>query len=400
MSLIHDLSFLAVRPFLGEAGDALLAFVNDRFGDHTRRVTRALETSSERAWRSLEFALGEAAWWEQVPLSMAAREEQAFRAQVKAFLDSIPEVVFPGDPTTFRRRCLKELRGARKVGLVPGRGLAVDALAARGQALAGHADPMRHLEADRQAVTRLAGILRREGYGDLAQYVELRPANGEPLLVVSVRYFFRRELEGDPRLAATLAQARQERLSATLEAGLDGLHGVLKHHGEAAEELLTGMAGLVERTHAEVKQLRQAVEQGQAAVLATEAQMRDDVRALREQLEKQGKQIEELHQALVRVLEGEKGAPDSLRFAAGAPRAVSFPSQPPPRSGTIYDALPADPPGGAPPGPGKPLLSPLFTAGPPPIEPPAPVEGTAPASKRRRRLLSPLFDPPPGEKQN
>src|SRR5262245_27074215 len=349
MSLIHDLSFLAVRPFLGEAGDALLAFFNNRFGDHTRRVTLALEVAAERAWRSLEFTLGRTGWWEAVPLSMAAREERAFRAQVKSFLDSVPPVILPGDPDTFRARCLTELRSARKVGLVPGRGLAVDELASRGLTLAGHSDPLRHLEADRQAVGRLAETLRREGYADLGHYLELRPARGEPLLVLSVRYFFRREVEADPRLAATLAHAKQERMSAVLESGFETLHLVLKQHGEAAEEVLSGVAGLVGQTHEEVKQTH------------------EDVRALREQLEKQGQQIQELYQALL---------------------ALS-------RQGQASQEQPPTCPRGR---SGKPLLSPLFAAGLPsgqaPAAPPAPEAG-APPPKPRRRLLSPLFEPPP-----
>jgi hypothetical protein len=311
MSLIHDLSFLAVRPFLGDAGDAFLGFLGNRFGDHTRRVTMALEVAGERAWRSLEFALGEAWWWQRVPLRLAAREEQAFRAQVKAFLDSVPPVHLPGDPETFRGRCLKELRGARKVGLVPGHGLGIDALAARGQVLAGNADPLRHLEADRQAVARLSARLRQEGYPNLAHYAELRPAGGEPLLVVSVRYFFRREVEADPRLAATLGHARQERLGGAVEAGLDGLHTVLKQHGEAAEQLLSGVTGLLEQTHTDLQGLRHV-----------EEQTRDDVRALREQVERQGRLIEELYRVMLTLT----GGPPGSRVPPPAPEKVPPPA--------------------------------------------------------------------------
>src|SRR3954466_5999196 len=73
----------------------------------------------------------------------------------------------------------------------------------------------------------IADELRREGYPLLARYVELRPGGRATLPAWAARFFFRREVEGDPRLSAALTLDRLEgtkddltRLRAMFEAKL------------------------------------------------------------------------------------------------------------------------------------------------------------------------------------
>src|SRR5262249_52019661 len=68
-------------------------------------------------------------------------------------------------------------------------------------------DPEALLEAEWQEVHLLADLLRRAGHPTLAYLVALRVGDETPLLVLAVRFFFRREVETDPELFPTLAWA-------------------------------------------------------------------------------------------------------------------------------------------------------------------------------------------------
>lgn len=69
MNLALNLATLAVRKLVdgactavgvGEVGEVavgVVAFLNERFTDHSQRLTVALQHANERAWRSLELSL-------------------------------------------------------------------------------------------------------------------------------------------------------------------------------------------------------------------------------------------------------------------------------------------------------------------------------------------------------
>jgi hypothetical protein len=66
MGVFLNLSVLALRQVvqgaanavgLGAAGDAVIGFLGDHFTDHSRRLTNALQSANDRAWRALELAL-------------------------------------------------------------------------------------------------------------------------------------------------------------------------------------------------------------------------------------------------------------------------------------------------------------------------------------------------------
>ncbi len=85
----------------------------------------------------------------------------------------------------------------------------------------------------------IATDLRARGFVALASFLALRPdADGEPLLAVAVRYYFRLAVEDDPRLFQGLAFAQLERIGrsqddtttalAGVAARLDALHTTLR----------------------------------------------------------------------------------------------------------------------------------------------------------------------------
>src|SRR5262245_51946542 len=115
MGLFRSLSGLVLRQVLAEQADALMGLLGDRFADNSRRLEQALGRSAERAWRALEVALAGPSLWQSACDLLGSRDDARLRKQVQTFLDRMP-----GCPGPFRLECLKELRGARRVRLVPG----------------------------------------------------------------------------------------------------------------------------------------------------------------------------------------------------------------------------------------------------------------------------------------
>jgi hypothetical protein len=235
MGIVQTLSTLALRQLiegacanvgasaLSCAGDAVAGFLVQHFTDHSQRLTRALQNANDRAWRSLEITLAGDNLWDRCMGLLAQREEQAFRQQVQAFLVTTPLAELPNQRAEFCQLCLRDLRAARKAGLLTSGTLTPKELARHTRAFARFADPQGLLEAEWGAVKGMAQELVQRGYTNLAQLLALRPTQGAPLLVIAVRYFFRREVEADEQLFRGLAWASWTALTATQKTGLDSL---------------------------------------------------------------------------------------------------------------------------------------------------------------------------------
>jgi hypothetical protein len=267
MSAVQSLSTLAVRslfegfcnsigfPLGPAAADAASRFLTGRFVDHSQKLHEILGRATDRAWRALELALAGDSWWDRVKTLLHSREEQAFREQVGAFLRVTPLDNLPFHPPAFRANALRDLRAARKAGLLAG-SLDTATLAQQGAAFARYADPVAVLEAEWQTLGTLIEQLRGAGHRDLADFLALRPVAEMPLLVVAVRYFFRREMEDDPALMAALSFAKLEQLSSTQEAGFDALSSLLAKNTQRLDGLLEQALTLLTETHADVKEIK------------------------------------------------------------------------------------------------------------------------------------------------
>ncbi|MGL4551838.1 MAG: hypothetical protein ACRC33_11685, partial [Gemmataceae bacterium] len=253
MRLLLRLSLVAVNQVLGDRAAPLAAFLDDRFGDHAGRAGEALFRANDRAWWALELAVTGESMWRSFTGMLGGADEKAMERQVRAFLRSLPAAELPGDPEAFKREVRSEIQAARRVRLIPG-----EKPTASDRAVA--ADLSRQVDAERAALAGVAGELRREGYARLATYVELRQPGGQPLLATAVRYFFRREVENDPRLAAGLTADRLEGLGATQRDGFDQLHKALTDHGGRLEGMLTEAVELARGTRADVAATRGGVD--------------------------------------------------------------------------------------------------------------------------------------------
>ena len=247
MSIVRSLSILALRQAaagacqtLGLIGiDAAAEFLKGRFTDNSRLLSQALQGAAAKAWQSLEIALaGESLWTRLTDRA----EDKAFREQVRAFLDSQPLGGLPSHGAEFRNEALRQLREARKANHFHGDTSEPRAMARQAGHLARFRDPTRQLDMEWQAVGQIANELRRARYIALADLLVLRTGKDEPpLLVLAVRYFFRRAIESDQALFQGLAFARLESLAQMHAEAYDALHLALSAHDLQLEE---GLASL------------------------------------------------------------------------------------------------------------------------------------------------------------
>src|SRR5262245_40246105 len=102
MAIVQQLSVVAVRSLFegfcrsigfeagAAASDAAIKFRGSCCVDHSARLGDALQRATGNAWRALELALAGDTWWDKVKVTLARKEDQAFREQVGAFLRATP----------------------------------------------------------------------------------------------------------------------------------------------------------------------------------------------------------------------------------------------------------------------------------------------------------------------
>ncbi len=209
--------------------------VRSRFTDHSERLTEALALSNERAWKTIEIALGRQGFWDR----FASAEDKALRDQVKAFLES----ALAEDDADFLTTCLKELRQARAKGhLTVSDEFRPESLAEEVGPFARFDDPEALLAAECAVVEEVAREFQRLGYRHLGRLLAVTPTRGQPLLAMAVQYYFRRAVGEDPVLARELSWAKMVGIDRRVQEGFAFLAVVQERNVRVLEEVLEGLA--------------------------------------------------------------------------------------------------------------------------------------------------------------
>ena len=236
MLIFRKLGSLALRQLAADRAKDLLLLVKNHLTDHSQRLTTALAQANERAWKTLEIALGGKRLWDRL---LASAEDKALCQQVQTFLQS----AVPGDDPGFLACCLKELRQAHDNQHLTTMGaLSPAALAEDVSAFGRFDDPDALLAAECEAVTEIASELRRLGYANLGRLLSVTPTRGQPLLAVAVQYYFHRAVGADEVLARELTWTRLSTLDRRLEDGFASLVLIQERQAQALEETLNGLA--------------------------------------------------------------------------------------------------------------------------------------------------------------
>ncbi len=273
MSALLKLSALAVKGMvfgacqaLGlEAGDKAVEpvtrFLGDRFGQEADKLVRVLTKVNARAWDTLEIALAGESLWQRCTALFGRAQEQAFRREVRAFLDGLPAGLLEAEGPEFRKLALAELRLARREGALRVCALDVQQLAHRAGRLAAFASPEALLAEEQRALSEIAESFPGERYANLRRLLTLTPPGGTPLLTAAARFFLRREIEADRTLFQNLAFAMLEHQGDALESGLRHLEELLENHAGRMEQLVAQVAHLSILTHDEVLKISAKLDQ-------------------------------------------------------------------------------------------------------------------------------------------
>jgi tetratricopeptide (TPR) repeat protein len=289
VNAVQGLAVLALRPLVGYAltalgipGGELLAagvgkvvgFLGDKFKDESQRLPLALKNANEKAWQALEVALTGETFWKRLT---AKGEDIGFAQQIRTFLDHVATLPELEGKSDFRQRCLDDLRKARQKGILTGTNYDTNQLARLTGEFARYADPVGLLDAEWNFIGQLAVSLEKEGHASLANLLKLRPPQGMPmsLLVIGVRYYFRRAIEEDGKLFQGVAYAKLEALGEAQQKGFAALSDALASQGQRLEELLGDVQFVVLETHSDVREMKAVAVEMQATVVATHGKALD-----------------------------------------------------------------------------------------------------------------------------
>ena len=219
MSALHSFSTLVLRPFIRGCAHSLGVSATDvavglgstatvsvldrlrqHFNDPTQRLPKALDRSCQRAWRALEITLA----GNSLLSRLHSTEDKALREQIRIFLDHALAQELVDKSDSWLKCCLKELRSAKKTGLLTGGEIDPQSIETQFPELAREESASGLIETEWKALEALAETLRANECPNLASLVSLRSQESDPLLVLAVRWFFQREIEQDEVLSRTL----------------------------------------------------------------------------------------------------------------------------------------------------------------------------------------------------
>jgi len=321
--LIGDETAEKLAGFGGIAG-GVAWLLHHHFADHSQRLPRALYRSNQRAWKTLELALAGDGWLTKLKNLLTRGEDKVIAEQIRSFLEANCLKELDRHPADVRQLCLEDLHKARATGELEGGQINGAALAEEAKSWRGLQDPQDRVKGDLQAVARMAEYLKQKGYLHLGWLLDLQVHQNHSLLVVAVRYYFRREVEGNRELFQGLVFAQVEQLDQKQAKGFAELNLVLTNQGDQLEtllkhstEILTAAKGARDAALAARDVAKQGVDVAQSARLAAlkgaEAAQagHEAVLDLKEEWQRQAadlgqqqqKQFEQLYQLVMQMLQ-------------------------------------------------------------------------------------------------
>ncbi len=261
MGIFRSVAVFALRQFVGDAAEPVVEALTDLYSDRSQRLIQALKTAHDRAWRALEIAVAGKIEFLGQKLR-ATGDEKAFAQEVRKFLLAFPLPELAESNTWFRE-CLQELQEARSAGLLTGDHIIPGELARQTADLSRFGSAHEILEVEWQVVSRLAEALKQENKAHIAWLIVQRAPQGPALLLLALRYFFRREVETDAELFRCLTFHQLDDLNAVQTAGFQAILTTFQEHGQQLEEILAsvreGFQRIEDSFNQKIDQLRKDV---------------------------------------------------------------------------------------------------------------------------------------------
>ncbi|CAK0743701.1 putative non-specific serine/threonine protein kinase [Gammaproteobacteria bacterium] len=278
MNLVTRLSSFVLRQALSEGAGKAIDWIGNYCHDPTQDLPKAILEAHEQTWRMIELAL--------VGESLTGQVRQwVARGRIKGALQPLETLIQEKAKSQpdFRRRCLLELRLARKEGvLTPEFGEAM-ARMDQGFTRLGSAEGL--LEGAQRIISEMGAELG-QAYPHLNALLAAPTSEG-PVLVVAFGYFLRQSVESVPELIRDLDFQRLSQLWQRQGEGLAELRGLFLDQRQAFAEAFESLAEGQERAEALLQEIlnrlptdarRTSLMPGMSSVLRSA----DDVRFFRE----------------------------------------------------------------------------------------------------------------------
>ncbi len=293
-----------------EAAERAFQSVVAHFSDHSQKLPRAVAAANDRAWKTLEIALG----GERFYGWLTSATDKSLANDIRRHLDALSPAHLPGDRAEFQKACLKDLREARRRGLLGQGGLAPQSLRQQAGDLARFADPRSLADAQRQAAGAVAGILIAEGFASLGCFLGLPTPHGS-LLLVAFDWYFTDAVAKDAELSNKLVLAKLDRIT---DAGMGKVAGLLDSRFDEIDAVLAGISEAVIETRERAKRIEDKIDR-MMHLLAAKG-VRDGTVRLTDGIALQGQEDEKLLAAFdleVRAIpEAERQRPDLVLINA------------------------------------------------------------------------------------
>jgi tetratricopeptide (TPR) repeat protein len=183
--------------------------------EHGELALRAVCQATRHAWLALEIAFAGQGIWKPISQDLAPAKGNVLRQQLDALLDLLSLAGLESEDVNSRRRCLEELRSARRAGLLVAANLE-ELKRDPGSSFRNGAPAAAETgESARQAVAEMTRTLWQAGYPQLARLVGLRTPWEEPLFWGLVEYFMCRALRAQPELVHNLSDPPENHAAAS-----------------------------------------------------------------------------------------------------------------------------------------------------------------------------------------
>ena len=222
MSIRGSLLSFGLHYGFNDSADKLIKWAETQFTDHSRGLPAALAKANDRAWEAVGLALAGESLFGWVKDVFRNADMKGVRDQIKQFLDATPTGLEAAHPDA-RVKAAEEWSRLRKAGRFAVVQMPPAEVARRVGSMARHGDPARLTADAHRAVREEAEALRADA-PHLADLLTAAPAGGAPLLASAFAFFFRREVETNPELAAGLTFDYLRQISLKQEHGLELLN--------------------------------------------------------------------------------------------------------------------------------------------------------------------------------
>ena len=221
---------------LEKGSSAISDVVAAQYARHSTALPRALARANDSAWHTMSICLAGSECLDQIKAMLASDEHNGSWEGARLFLED-KNLGFECASIDERKKCLTELKEARKVNVLTAQDVSATDVAYQSANARRFNDPEDMQDGAEQLIGQIAEDLAKE-YPRLGALLGQRPSGVPPLLVSAFTFFFGREVEADHELARSLCFDGLRELFASQANALEEIGKALGPLGDRCDELI------------------------------------------------------------------------------------------------------------------------------------------------------------------